>query len=153
MVITGIAFDSPDLDASVARLLRNVPDFEALLNEFYNRMDVQTFGELLRDHLVIAAELVQAAKAGDDQAVSDLTTRWYENADQIVEQMNRMNRFWTPEEMRPLWHRHLDLTINEAVQILGGEYAESVTTFDEIEREALLMADAFWRGIVRQFRI
>lgn len=153
MVITGIAFDSPDLDASLNRLLRNVPDFEMTLSRFYSRAEVDTFDALLRDHLVVAADLVRAAKAGDTAAVEDLRSRWYENADQIVEHMHRMNPFWRPQDMRPMWREHLDLTLNEAVQILGGQYAESVATFDTIERQALQMADAFWRGIIRQFRI
>lgn len=153
IVITGIAFDSPDLDASLTRLLRNVPDFATTLSRFYRPSEVETFSALFRDHLVIAAELVQAAKAGDNEAVEDLTRRWYANGDDIVQQMNRMNPFWRPSELKPMWDRHLDLTINEATQILTGMYTESVATFDEIEKEALMMADIFWKGIIRQFRI
>lgn len=153
MVITGIAFNSPDLDASVTRLLRNVPDFEATLDQFYSRSEVETFGALLRDHLVIAADLVQAAKMGDNEAVAELTDRWYANADEIVQHMRTMNPFWRPDEMRPMWREHLDLTLNEAVEILSGEYTDSVATFDRIEQQALQMADSFWRGIVRQFRL
>lgn len=153
MVILGIAFDSPDLAATTERLLRNVPDFEATLSHFYSMRDVEAFGRLLRDHLVIAAELVTAAKAGDNEAVADATTRWYANADEIVEQMNRMNPFWIPEEQRPMWQRHLALTIDEAVFTLTGDYVRSISTFDAIEELALMMADSFSEGIIRQFGI
>lgn len=153
MVITGIAFNSPDLDASITRLLRNVPDFEATLNGFYGRTEVEAFGALLRDHLVLAAELVQVAKDGDDQAVADLTDRWYANAEAIVQRMFAMNPFWLPRDMGPMWRQHLDLTLSEARQVLAGEYTPSVATFDEIENQAMQMADSFWRGIIRQFRV
>jgi len=151
MVILGIAFDTPDLEATTERLLRNVPDFEATLSQFYSAEEVETFGRLLRDHLVIAAELVTAAKAGDNAAVAETTERWYANADEIVAQMNRMNPFWTIEEQRSMWQRHLDLTIEEAVATLSGDYARSIATFDAIEEQALMMANSFTRGIIRQF--
>jgi hypothetical protein len=153
MVILGIAFASPDLAATTERLLRNVPDFEAVLRRFYRPGEVRMFGVLLKDHLVIAADLVRAAKAGDSEAVAELEKRWYANADEIVQLMHRMNPFWLTRVLRPMWHRHLALTQDEAVETLTGQYAKGISTFDEIEKLAMTMADEFARGIIKQRRV
>ena len=151
MVIISIAAGLPDLDPTTQRLLRSATDFEAAFTPFYGAEIGHKFGELINAHLVIAAELVKAAKAGDSQGASDAETRWYQNADQIVCFLNQINPYWDIELMRALWYEHLSLTKSEAVLRLGGNFAEDIATFDRIELQALMMADIFAEGFIRQF--
>jgi hypothetical protein len=153
MVILGIIFDTPDLEASTARLLRNVPDFETVFKRFYGSKAATEFGTLLKEHLVIAADLVKAAKAGDSAAAADAERKWYANANEIVRFLNRINPFWSKRPMKEMWHHHLALTKNEAVEVLKGEYVKSVDTFDTIEKLAMEMADGFSKGVIRQFKL
>jgi len=53
--------------------------------------------------------------------------------------------------MREMWYKHLALTKAEAVAILTGNYIKGIAIFDQIEEEALMMADDFAEGIVQQF--
>ena len=46
---------------------------------------------------------------------------------------------------------HLALTKDEAVAVLTGDYAESISLLDRIEAEALEMADMMTEGLVKQF--
>lgn len=151
MVIISIAADLPDLDPATQRLLRNATDFEAAFIPFYGPEIGRGFGELIHAHLVIAAELVKAAKAGDSQGASNAETRWYQNADQIVCFLNQINPYWDIQRMLALWYEHLSLTKSEAVLRLGGDFAADIATFDRIELEALMMADNFADGIIHQF--
>lgn len=48
-------------------------------------------------------------------------------------------------------HEHLALTKSEAVDILTSNYAEGIKVYDEIEKQALKMADVMAKGIVKQF--
>lgn len=48
-------------------------------------------------------------------------------------------------------HEHLALTKTEAVNMLTGKYAEGITVFDQIEKQALEMADVMTSGIIKQF--
>ncbi|MBU2703422.1 hypothetical protein Ga0466249_004567 [Sporomusaceae bacterium BoRhaA] len=150
MVIMGIVFDLPDLEATTTRLLRNAPDFAKLLCRFYGENNAAEFSHLLTDHLVIAAELVKAAKADDSSGAADAEKRWYANADDIVRFLNHINRYWFIEPMRAMWYEHLSLTKTEAVTMLNRNYDRSIETFNQIEKEALMMADAFSNGIIRQ---
>lgn len=43
------------------------------------------------------------------------------------------------------------MTKKEAVDYLNKDYADSISTFGNIEREALEMADVMTNGIVNQF--
>lgn len=150
MVILGIAFNSPDLNATTNRLLQNATDFGKEFRRFYGKEIGTEFEDLVRDHLVIAAELVKAAKAGNAKAAANAEKRWYENADEIVRFLRCVNPYWKVKKMRAMWYEHLALTKQEAVEILNSEYDESISTFGRIEKEALMMADHFSNGIIYQ---
>lgn len=151
MVILGIVFASPDLEPTTNRLLRNAPDFAKVFSHFYGNATGSQFGRLLRDHLVIAAELVEAAEAGNSKAAADAEKKWYANADEIVCFLNHINGYWSVKRMRAMWYEHLALTKEEAVAAITKDYAKSIETFNHIEKQALVMADTFSNGIACQF--
>lgn len=153
MTIISIALDLPDLAFTTKRLLRNAPDFAKIFRYFYGDKIASEFNRLLTDHLVIAAELVKAAKAGDSKAVEAAEKKWYSNADEIVCFLNDINPNWSVEHMRAMWYKHLALTKEEAVARLSKNYAKDIALFNQIEKEALLMADSFFMGISCQFSV
>ena len=151
MAIMGMAFGSPDTEASVNRLLRNPKDFESALRQYYGEETAAKFSKLLTDHLTIASELVKAAKAGNSAAAADAEKRWYKNADQIAAFLGDINPYWSAQEWREMLYKHLSMTKAEAVDILTRKYEDSIAVFENIEREALAMADMMTRGITKQF--
>lgn len=151
MVITGIAFGSPDLEATTNRLLRNADDFGRLFRQFYGPKIAAEVRLLIRDHLTIAAELVKAAKAGNTKAAAAAEKRWYENADEIAAFLNHINPCWSQKHMKKMWHEHLALTKDEAVAQLNQNYIRSIEIFNKIECQALMMAEEFACGIIEQF--
>jgi len=48
-------------------------------------------------------------------------------------------------------YEHLKLTTEEAAMRLAANYPADIRAFDNVEREALAMADYFTQGIVTQF--
>lgn len=70
LVIQGIVFNLPDLEETTKRFLRNPADFARVFCRFYGKEIASEFERLLTDHLVIAAELVKAAKAGNTKAAA-----------------------------------------------------------------------------------
>jgi hypothetical protein len=149
--IVSVAADLPGLDAVAERLLRNPRDFQAALEPFYGPQIAAEFARLLTEHLTIAAELVQAANAGDTVAAADAERRWYMNADEIARFLARINPFWSQREWREMLHDHLALTKAEALAILAMNIEQGILIFDQTELQAMGMADLMTEGIVRQF--
>ncbi|HEX2938247.1 MAG TPA: LysM peptidoglycan-binding domain-containing protein [Ruminiclostridium sp.] len=153
LVIISMVFGLPDTKLVTDRLLRNPDDFAAALKPFYGEETAAKFADLLKNHLTIAAELVSSAKAGNTAAAEDAERRWYSNADEIADFLAAINPFWSAEEWRSMLHEHLKMTKDEAVDFLTQEFENSITQFDDIEKEALEMADVMSNGVIRQFSI
>lgn len=151
LAIMSIVEGSPDEDLVVARLLRNPKDFEEVLRPFYGDDVAAEFNKLLTSHLVIASELVKASKAGNTDASADAEKRWYENADQIAELLSRINPYWYFEDWKSMLHEHLALVKAQAVAILTSDYEKGISVYDEMEAQALEMADMMSDGIIKQF--
>jgi hypothetical protein len=151
VVLMGILDELPGTNAYVARLLQNVGDMGAALRPYYGD-EADELGALIQDHLLIAAELLIAARDGDTAAFEDARVRWYANAEQNAVQMNQMNpRFWPLEETHHMWIEHLDATLAEATTHLSGDYTGEVAAYDLIHDLALEMADFMSAGVIRQF--
>ena len=140
-----------DLPFVTQRLLRNPCDFANVLRQFYGPRNAEQFKQLFTEHLTIAAQLVNALKAGDTPAVYCLRNEWYQNAVQIAAFLACINPCWNQAEWQGLLFTHLSLTEQEATAYLNGQYEESIALYDRIEEEALMMADIMTQGIVCQF--
>lgn len=151
VVIMGILDGLPGTNTYIGRLLQNYQDMEDALKPYYGD-DAEVLGDLIQDHLVIAAELLTAAKNGDTAAFNDAKARWYANAHDIAVQMNKMNpQFWPLAETEKMWTDHLDATLDEATANLSGDYAAEVAAYDKVVDLALEMADFFSNGVMQQF--
>ena len=142
----------PDIGPTTDRLLANQADIGNALKPFYGEAAGDQVTALLRDHILTAAELVAAAKAGDAAAVETASAAWYQNADDIATALNGLNpRHWPLAEMKAHMKDHLDLTLEEAVARLEGRYADDIAAYDAIHTQILAMADMLSDGIVAQF--
>lgn len=152
LVIIGVFEDLPDLDPTVQRLLQNQVEIGDAIKPFYGEEAGEQLTALLTDHILIAAEILQAAKAEDTPALNDAIERWYANADDIAVFLNAANpKHWQLNEMKAMMREHLDLTLKEAVAYLEGDYEASIAAYDEVHLQALEMADMLSTGIIKQF--
>jgi hypothetical protein len=151
IVIIGILDELPGTETYIGRLLLNYEDMEDALAPYYGD-DAEELGDLIKDHLVIAAEILTAAHDGDTAAMNEAVERWYANAHDIAVKMNEMNpRFWPLEETEKMWVEHLDATLEEATTHLNGEFDAEVEAYDLVHDMALEMADFISNGVMRQF--
>jgi hypothetical protein len=144
--------ESAGFNATAGRLLQNQTDIGDAIKPFYGEAAGNQLTALLHDHITIAVELLQAAKAGDQAALEDASNRWYANANDIADFLAAANpKHWPQETMRAAMKTHLDQTLAEAVHELNGDYAASVADYEEIHHHILEMADLLSNGIIRAF--
>ena len=141
-----------DIGPTTDRLLANQTDIGNALKPFYGEAAGNQVTALLRDHILTAAKLIAAAKAGDAAAVEIASAAWYQNADDIATALNGLNpKHWPLAEMKSHMKDHLDLTLAEAVARLQGRYVDDIAAYDKIHVQILGMADMLSDGIIAQF--
>jgi hypothetical protein len=149
VVIMGILDGLPGTNTYIGRLLQNYEDMEAALKPYYGD-EAEVFGDLIKDHLVIAAEILTALKNG--QPTDQLIASWYANGNDIAVQMNKMNpQFWPLAETQQMWKDHLDATLEEATDHFTGNFSGEVVAYDKVHDMALEMADFISNGVMHQF--
>jgi hypothetical protein len=152
LAIISLESGTPDTEATVARLLRNQVDLGNAFKPFYGKAAGAKVTQLLREHILIAADVIAAAKAGDTAKLTDAQARWVANADEIAGFLAGANpRAWPLDEVKDMLHEHLELTANEALARLHGDWDADVAAYDAIHLQALGMADMLATGIVEQF--
>ena len=152
LAIISLVAGTPDTDATVARLLQNQADIGDAVKPFYGRAAGEKLTELLREHIRIAADVIAAAKAGDTAKLGDAQARWVANADEIAAFLHSANpRHWPLGVLKAEMHMHLELTTEEAVARLQGNWTADVAAYDKVHRHILHMSDLLANGIVKQF--
>jgi hypothetical protein len=152
LAIVTFADGSAGFGATATRLLQNQTDIGDAIKPFYGNAAGDRLSALLHDHITIAVEVLQAAKAGDAAAFTAAKTRWYANADEIADFLSAANPLnWPDSVMRDSMRTHLDQTLAEAAAELGGKYQDSVTEYDAVHQHILMMADLLSSGIINQF--
>jgi hypothetical protein len=142
----------PDKDATAQRLLQNQTDLGDAIRPFYGDPAGDELTALLRDHILVAVELVDAAKAGDQAKQDDANTRWLANADAIATFLHGANsKNWALADAKQMMRDHLRLTTEEVVAHLGEDWAGSIAAYDEVHTQILHMADMLSSGIQKQF--
>ena len=142
---------TPDADAAAGRLLRNQEDIGAAIVPYYGQAAGDRLTELLKAHIMIAVDLVAAAKTGDQAAFATHDARWTANIEQIAAFLAGANPNWPERDVLDLLALHLKLTKDETVARIGADWAADVNAFDDIFTEILVLADALNDGIVAQF--
>ncbi|MGH3361802.1 MAG: hypothetical protein ACRDOM_05015 [Nocardioides sp.] len=143
---------SASFDATAARLLKNQDDIGEAIKPFYGEAAGDQLTALLRDHILIAVELLKAARSGDREAFEGANTDWYANADEVADFLAAADpEHWPRDAMRDAMRAHLDQTLAEASHELTGDYDLSVRDYDEIHHHILEMADVLSSGIIRSF--
>lgn len=152
LFIVSAAAGLPDTDATAGRLLRNQDDIGNAIKPYYGEEAGTALTKLLREHILIAADILTAAKSGEDAKVQKSSKAWYRNADDIAAFLAKANPDnWPRDAVSAHMKMHLDLTLEEAVARLQGEFEKDIAAYDKIHDAILELSDALAAGIVAQF--
>lgn len=152
LAVISLTTDAPDTEATVGRLLENQTDIGNAIKPYYGAAAGKQLTALLREHILIAADLIAVARTGDQAGVASEQARWTANGDEIAAFLNGANpRAWKLGEMKAMMGEHLKLTTDEVVARLQQDWAADVRAYDRIHLQALHMADMLSTGIIEQF--
>lgn len=151
MAIESIVLDCPNKESVIDRLLRNPKDFAIFLRQFYGDLFAYKFDVLFTEHLTLAADWINATIINDTDNANIIRDRWYRNAEEISSLLASVNPYWSFEIWRDMFFTHLGLVEKMTLQIMTGNYKESIETYDIFEAELMMMADIMYNGILRQF--
>jgi hypothetical protein len=152
LAIISLEGGTPDTQATVGRLLRNQVDLGNAIKPFYGRAAGNALTAQLKQHILIAADVIAAAKAGDTAKLTHAQAAWQRNADGIASFLHRANpRYWPLATMKGEMRMHLKLTTEEAVAHLQGRWTADVAAYDRVHAHILHMSDALSGGLIAQF--
>ncbi|HEX9161365.1 MAG TPA: glycosyltransferase [Thermoanaerobaculia bacterium] len=152
MYIISAAAGLPDANVTAQRLLNNQSDIGNAVAEFYGKDAGDKLTALLKDHILIAADLVGAAKAGDNAKVTELNKKWTDNADEIAVFLHGANpKHWPEATLKDALHMHLSQTLQEATHRLQGKFEEDIKDYDAAFSHMMMVSDILAKGIIEQF--
>lgn len=142
----------PDMDATAGRLLQNQSDIGNAIKPLYGDAAGEKLTALLKDHILIAADLIAGVKSGDTAQSARAGARWNANADAIAGFLSGANpEHWSLSEMKSMMHEHLSATTAEVVARLKKDWGGDIRAYDSVHNQILGMADMLSDGIISQF--
>ncbi len=148
-IISALA-DLPDGDAVAKRLLKNQDDIGDAIKPYYGDDAGRKLSALLRDHILIATEVVKAAKGGDKEQLMAAQAKWSANGKDIAAFLSGANPNWPRHDMEKMLQKHLDLTTGEVVGRLTKDWAKDIESYDEGHIHMLMFADVLSDGLIKQ---
>jgi hypothetical protein len=150
--ITSALAGSDDTAKIAERLLKNQEDLGNAIKPIYGDAAGNKLTALLKDHILIAVDLVKAAKEGNKEATEAADKKWYKNGEDIAEFLSGANpKNWPKKALTEMMFAHLAITKDAVVAKLNKDHAAAIMAYDKGHDHILMMADALANGIVKQF--
>lgn len=140
-----------DAGSVAARLLKNQNDIGDAIKGYYGDEAGKKLAALLRDHILIATEVVKAAKENKGDDLKAAQAKWTANADDIAAFLSSANPNWPKADMTDMLHKHLDYTTAEVTSRLKKDWIADIEAYDKGHAHMLMFADMLTDGIVKQF--
>ena len=134
------------------RLLKNQDEIGNAIKPFYGEDAANKLSALLRDHIMIASQVVKAAKANDSKGLKDAQAKWFSNADDIAVFLSSANPNWPMKDLQQMLYKHLDLTTSEVVSRLKKDWAADIEAYDMGHEHMLMFSDVLSNGMIMQFK-
>ena len=150
-IIISALSDLKDIDEVAKRLLQNQVDIGNAIKPVYGEEAGTKLSGLLKEHILIATEVVKAAKLNKKEDLDKSSNKWRSNADDIAAFLSSANPFWPKDVIKDMLYKHLEYTTGEVVSRLKNDWVADISFYDKNHLHMLMMSDALVDGIVKQF--
>jgi hypothetical protein len=137
-----------DGDAAAVGLLTTMEATGEALEPYFGEDSANELTSLLRRHVLIAVELLSAARSGNIESFKQEDERWIASANEIAGFLSSLNQAWPREVLEQHLQLLLQLTKDEAVARVAGNPRVDLRTYDAIHEEAMVIADLMEEGLV-----
>lgn len=141
----------PDKDVVLERLLKNQDDIGDSIKTYYGEDAGNKLSKLLREHITLAGQVVEAAKSNNKADLNKFNKLWYKNADEIAEFLSNANPNLSNSELKDMLQKHLQFVTNQVVARLNKDWKADVEAYDKGEDHMIKFADIVSDGIIKQF--
>lgn len=142
---------SEDQKQVLDRLLKNQEDIGNAVKPVYGERAGNQLTDLLKEHIVIAGKIVDAAKSGNNALVNQLNKEWYRNADEIARFLSGVNPYLKNEDLKKMLYMHLKLVADDLSASLAKDWDARIVSIDGGFTHIILMADTISAAVVKQF--
>ena len=149
--ISSLVFNLPDAGIVAERLEKTATDMGDSLQPYYGELVAHTYGQLLKENVSLAGDLVKALIGRDTVKAGEIERQWHRNADEIAAFLSSINPFIDKENFRKMFYKHLSLIKQQIIYMINYKFQADVSVFDKMVAEGLEMADMLSGGIRKQF--
>lgn len=133
------------------RLLKNQEDIGASIKPYFGNETGDKLTALLKQHVLIGGQVVDAVKAGNKSDIDKYSKLWYANADELTNFLSKINAEWNKKELKDLLYKHLQLTTEQVLARKSKDWSANIASFDVGEDHILKLADTLSEGIIKKF--
>ncbi|HTL12400.1 MAG TPA: hypothetical protein VL588_07920 [Bdellovibrionota bacterium] len=145
-VISGLA-GIKDTGLVAARLMENQSAIGQTLRGAYGSQVGDRFASLLKNHILIAFDIVDAAHGGDVNGITAGQNQWHTNAEEIADLLSSLNPRWKRPMILSTLYRHLDHMAAQIAARMAQNWAADIDAYDQDHDEMLAFADLLATGI------
>lgn len=155
--------EEAEIKALANRLFKNQTSIGDMIAKGYKPLEGSQVTGLLKDHIKIAAEIVQSAYtnivvdgkevwAWDAKEAKPLIKKWQENADDIARKLNDLNSScWPLGKLKMLLYEHLNANKEVLAAILrDGKTSEELQMFSSATLQVMKVAKIFYKGVAKK---
>ncbi|OCT16238.1 glycosyltransferase [Paenibacillus pectinilyticus] len=135
----------------LARLLQNQQDIGNAIKPFYGEAAGNKLADLLREHILLAGSVIDAAKSGNQADLAKYNKEWHRNADDISKFLSGANPNWSMKSQQDMLYTHLQLVTDQVVARLKKDWKADILAYDKNEDHMIMYADMLADGIIKQF--
>lgn len=140
-----------DKDAVLQRLLKNQDEIGSSIKPYYGEEAGNKLSKLLREHITIAGQVVDAAKNNNKDDLEKFNKSWYKNADEIADFLANANPNWSDSQLKDMLHKHLEFVTDEVIARIKKDWPADVESYDKGEEHMIKFANIITEGIIKQY--
>ncbi|GGA06003.1 hypothetical protein GCM10008018_59930 [Paenibacillus marchantiophytorum] len=140
-----------DQEKTLNRLLKNQQDIGNAFKPYYGEAAGNQLAELLKEHILLAGKVLDAAKTSNKADFEKYNKEWYRNADDLAVFLSKANPYWSEKALKDILYKHLDMITIDVTARLKKDWDADIAEFDKGVDHLIMLADFLSEGVIQQF--